>query len=394
MPEGTQLHIGAKEQEYEKQMVIEEEPSGLYASLNNWVIMHQGVNVKEKVVFYRLLATMVNAGIGLVKTLHILEEQTEHQKLKRVIRIIVRSIESGDSFSSSLMRFPDVFTEQEIGMIRSGEVSGKLSDILLELATAIEKRASIRSKIRNAMLYPAFIILVMIAATVTVMTLVIPKLAELFASAKVELPTLTKWLIVISDFFVSSTAGIPNWIFIILAIVAVVIFIQLLKKTHAGKYAWDSMLLRIPIFGKLFKKVALANFCRSLSALITSGVSIVKSLQIVADSIGNEVYKQRVDLIVDDVKKGITIADNLQGERRLFPVMVVSMIGIGEKTAQLDMVTGKIAEFYEEEVNNLVANLSKLMEPLIIVVIGIGVGLLVGAVMIPVMRIAEVASQG
>lgn len=389
----THLHIGAGE---EKKAVkaVDTQPKGTIERINAWLLMHSKVKIKQKVIFYRLLSTMVMAGLSLIRALIILEEETEQPKLKYVIGMIHKRIEGGESLSAALLEYPDVFTPQEIGMIKSGEVSGRLSQILLQLADEIEKTATVRAKIKGAMMYPIFIILVIMTAGIVVMVMVIPKIAELFETANVELPLLTQILINTSDFFVATTIGIPNWIYMILALIAAYFSIRIFRSTEKGAFMWDKMLLAIPIFGSLIQKVALTNFCRGLSSLTSSGISIVKALQIVADSVGNNVYKKRIHLVSEDVKKGITIADNLRGEKKLFPTMVVSMLGIGEKTAQLHTVAGKIAKFYEDEVDNMVSNLSKLMEPFIIVVIGAGVGLLVAAVMIPIMKIAEVASQG
>ena len=388
----TKLHIDAEKEAKKQKKEIAN--NGFMQKLNMWVIMHSKVKAKEMAVFFRLLATMINAGLHIVKSLEILIEQIENPKLKKITEEILHRIEKGENFSKALADYPDLFTEAQTGMIYAGEQSGQLNKVLLQLADQIEKSASLSGKIKGAMIYPAVILVVLLAVGILVMVLVIPKITELFESAEVQLPFLTRVLIGMSDFLIGSTFGIPHWGLVILGLVLFVALLNMWKKTDQGKLIWDKMMLKLPVFGKMNQKVALAKFCRGLSSMTTSGISIIKSLKIVSDTVGNEVYKRRIYLIAFDVKKGITIADNIQEDKKLFPAMVVSMIGVGEKTAQLDKVCAKVAEFYEDEVDSMVANLSKLMEPIIIVVIGTAAGLMVAAVMLPIMQIAEVASQG
>lgn len=375
-------------------LINNESPGSLFDRINMWLILHSKVNIKDKVIFYRLLATMIHSGISLVKALKILQEQMSQPKIQYILKEIVYRVEGGQSFSTALASHEDVFGEQEIGMIKSGEISGTLSQILLQIADQIDKSAKVRSKIRGAMMYPIFVLFVMLAVAIVVMIFVIPKLSDLFASANVELPILTKILIGTSNAMIAYTLGIPNWVLGIVLIILAIAGIQFFRSTYNGKYLWDRMLLMIPVFGGLVQKVALAQFCRGLSTLTSSGISIVRALQIVSGSIGNEVYRRRILLVADDVKKGITIGDNLRGEKKLFPTMVVSMISVAEKTARIHEITEKIADFYESEVDTMSENLSKLMEPFIILIIGGGVAMLVAAVMLPIMQIADVASQG
>jgi type IV pilus assembly protein PilC len=200
-------------------------------------------------------------------------------------------------------------------------------------------------------------------------------------------------MIAISDFMMAKTFGIPNPVFVIAALIIFWILLGMWTKTDSGKFYWDKFMLRVPVFGSLRRKLVLAQFSRSISTLTQSGISIVKGLRITADVVGNEVYRRRVLLIAEDVKQGITIGENLQGNKVMFPVMLVSMIAVGEQTAQLDAVTAKVADFYEEEVDNMVKTLSSLMEPIIILVIGIVVGFMVTAIMTPIMNMSEVVSE-
>ena len=389
MPEN--IHI-SRETETQKTKVVGQEKT-FQEKIDDFLIEHQSVKTKELVVFFRLLATMLNAGVSLVKSLKVLAEQTTNKKMQKVILKLVVDIENGQNLSDSMAEFPNVFDTAQIGMIHSGEASGKLNKILLQLADQFERSSAIKSKIKNAMIYPAAIISFVMIAGLVMMYMVVPQLTAVFRDANVELPALTKVIVFISDFLKGQTMGIPNILLVILAIITFILGFFKWKNTHSGRILWQKFVLKLPLFGNLTRKAILAQFCQGLSSLNSSGISIVKSLQIVADIVGNEVYRRRILLISEDVKKGISIAENLKDDTKLFPTMVASMIQVGEQTAQLDVVTEKIAKFYQEEVDDMVKNLSSLLEPFIIVIIGIGVGLLVAGIMKPIMMMSEVASQ-
>jgi len=387
------LHIGLNSNKKQKNDVNRTNSMSLFEKINNWLIMNSTVKINELAVLFRLLATMIQSGLNIIKSLNILEQQIQNKKLKLLIGKIKKDVESGSTLSQAMGKYPETFGEAQIGMIYAGEASGKLNNVLNQLATQIEKSASITGKIKGAMIYPIVIILVIIGVGITMMIFVVPKIAEVFASANATLPLLTRILISMSNFTISKTFGIFNIIYVFIIIGFLFMLFLIWKKTNTGKYLWDKLMLKLPIFGGIFQKVALSKFCRGLSAMTTSGISIIKALKIISNTVGNEVYRQRIMLIAYDVKKGIFISDNIQEDTHLFPPMVVSMIGVGEKTAQLHQITDKIADFYEEEVDNLVSNLSKLMEPLIIIVIGVLAGLMIGALMLPLMQMSEVASN-
>jgi len=360
--------------------------------LNEWVILHSPLKLKEKVTFFRLLATMINAGVSLIKALNILQEQTGDAKMKRICQRLAAKIEMGQTLSDGLGEFPNVFYSAEIGMVKSGEASGRLNQVLLTLADEAEKGAKLKRKIKGAMMYPLAIIIVVIGVFIAVTVLVIPKMRATFEEAGASLPSSTKVLIGVSDFLRGTFLGIPNTLLLVLALIGAYILLKIWKKTPNGRFIWDSFLLKIPVFGMLRRKLILAQFARSISTLTQSGISIVKALLITADVVGNETYHRRITLISDDVKQGITIAENIQGNVKMFPSMVVSMIAVGEQTAQIGEVTAKIADFYEDEVDTMAKNLSSLMEPMIIVLIGIVVGYMVTAIMTPVLQLSEVAT--
>ena len=395
------LHIGAaptKEIAAKKRVkpieIRPKKPMGLMDQLNAQLAKFTPVKEDDKVSFFRLMATMINAGISIVKALHILEDQMENAHFKNIIADIALRIESGSSFSEALEYHKKYFSDAQIGMVESGEATGRLNQTLLQIATETEKSAQLTKKIKGAMIYPVTIIIIMFAAIYAVMTFVMPKIKEVFESLGGELPGMTKALIAMSDFMVSETYGFPNAILFLFAIIVAVFLFLAWKRTKAGRFLWTTFIMRMPVFGILIKKTALARFCRSLSTLIGSGVSIIKALHITAESVGNPVYEKRIKMIAEDVKRGITMGENIKDDTYYFPSMVVGMINVAEQTAQIDNITGKLADYYEEELDDMIKNLSRLMEPLIIVILGGTVGFLVISVMLPILQSSDLAFGG
>lgn len=376
----------------DKSGLMESKSSGnfvvdLYKKINGYFISHSKVPVKEKATFFHLLGVMVNAGIPMVTALKSLVTQMEkNPRLQSIVRSIAENIEAGTSLSEAMLGYGDVFTDSEIGMVESGEASGQLSRVLDNLAKDAEKAYAIKSKLKSAMIYPIVIFVLLVAVVSGLMIYVIPKLKELFASAKGDLPTVTKVVVGISNFMV-------NHGLILLLIIAVIVgSLIFFKKTDTGKYFFDKLKIKMPIFGILFKEAYLARFARSLSNLLDSNVTIVKTLEITANSMGNEVYRKRLLLAMEDIKQGIPLGENLMSSD-LFPPMLVNMIDVGEKTAQLDEITAKVAVFYEEEVDTAIAGISKVIEPVILVVIGLTVGTVVASVMLPIVKLSSLSSS-
>lgn len=361
--------------------------SSWYKKINNYLVSHSSVPVKEKATFFHLLGVMVNAGIPMVTALKSLVTQMEKSpRLQSILRSVAENIEAGDSLSESMLSYGDVFTDSEIGMMESGEASGQLSRVLENLATDAEKAYSIKSKLKSAMIYPVVIFVLLIAVVSGLMVYVIPKLKELFASAKGDLPMITKVVVAISDFMVN------HGLLLLLIVAAIIGFLMFFKKTDTGKYFFDKLKISVPIFGILFKEAYLSRFARSLSNLLDSNVTIVKTLEITANSMGNEVYRKRLLLAMEDIKQGIPLGENLKSSD-LFPPMLVNMIDVGEKTAQLDEIMAKVAVFYEDEVDTAIAGISKIIEPVILVVIGLTVGTVVASVMLPIMKLSSLSSS-
>jgi len=356
-----------------------------YDKVNNYMVSKSGVKVKEKANFYHLLSVMINAGIPMVKALKSLVSQMQDSpRMATVVTDMAKTIEEGESLSVSMLQFSDIFHEAEMGMIQSGEASGQLSKVLANLATDTEKAYMMKSKVKSAMMYPIVIFSLLIAVIVAMMVYVIPQLTQLFDSMGGDLPGITKAVVFTSDFIIA------NGMLLAIGLFAMFLIFSFLKKTKEGMYLLDKFKLSIPIFGGLLKKSCLSRFARSLNNLLDSNVSIVKTMEITANSIGNEVYKRRLLLSIEDIKQGIPLAENLS-ESSLFPPMLVNMIDVGEKTAQLGEITEKVAEFYEEEVDTAVAGISKIIEPIILVIVGLTVGTVVAAIMLPIMKLANLS---
>lgn len=356
-----------------------------YRSINLFFIKHTKVQIKEKATFFHLLAVMVNSGIPMVKALRSLVNQMDKTpRMQMVVDKVANGVEGGSSLSEAIFTHPDVFMEQEVGMIQSGEASGQLSKVLENLAADTEKAYAIKAKVKSAMMYPVIVMLLLVAVVIAMMVFVIPQLKELFASSGTDLPLITKIVVGISDFFINQK------FLLILGILAIVVVFMTVRKTDFGKYAIDKFKITMPLFGSLFKKAYLSRFARSFSNLLDSNISVVKAIEITGNSIGNAVYKKRLFVSMEDVKQGIPIAESLT-EGDLFPPMLVNMIEVGEKTAQLPEISGKVADFYEDEVDTAVAGISKIIEPVILVVIGLTVGAVVAAIMLPIMKLTDVA---
>jgi type IV pilus assembly protein PilC len=358
----------------------------LYKKLNFYLLSRSGIKAKDKATFFHLLSVMINAGVPMVRALKSLELQMEKTpNLQLIIKNLSIEIEEGNSLSEAMLKHPKIFDESEIGMVQSGEASGQLSRVLDNLSKDAEKAYQIKSKVKSAMTYPIVIFLLLIAVIVGMMVFVIPRLTDLFETVEGELPLLTRVVVGLSDFITN------NGVLLLLLVVGFVAFIYFFKKTYGGRVFFDTLKLKIPIFGRLFQMAYLSKFARSLSNLTDSNVSIVRTLEITANSIGNEVYRKKLLLSVEDIKQGIPLAENLSATD-LFPPMLVNMIDVGEKTAQLDAITGKIATFYENEVDTAVAGISKIIEPVILIIIGLTVGAVVGAIMMPIMQLSDLTS--
>jgi type IV pilus assembly protein PilC len=342
-----------------------------------------GGKVKEReiVIFTRQLATMIDAGLPLVQCLDILSRQALNKHFGAVIGKIKTDVESGNSFADALRKHPAVFTEFFTNMVEAGEAGGILDTILGRLAVYMEKAQALKSRVKSAMIYPCAIISIAVLVIVFLMIYVIPVFAEMFESFGGTLPAPTRLIMDLS-------AMTRAYIGYAIPIVAIAIYLfKRFYRTERGKRLVDSLLLKAPVFGPLIQKVAVAKFTRTLGTLVSSGVPIIDGLQITARTAGNKVVEDAVLTIISSIKEGQTIAEPL-GKQAIFPPMVVQMIEVGENSGALDTMLNKIADFYDEEVDTAVAGLTSLMEPALMVFLGITIGFVVVAMYLPIFKMA------
>jgi type IV pilus assembly protein PilC len=336
-----------------------------------------GVKTRDVVIFTRQFATMINAGLPLVQSLSILAQQTENKTLKDITRAIVYDVEAGNTLADALAKHPKAFSGLYVNMVAAGEAGGILDTILLRLATFLEKNDALVRKVKGALVYPAVIISVAIIAVAVLLVFVIPTFSSMFASVNMELPLPTRVVISASDVLTRF------WWAIILGAVLLVVGVRSYYGTPDGRKNIDGMLLKAPVLGDLLRKSAVSRFTRTLGTLISSGVSILDGLEITAKTAGNRVVHDAVMQSRQSIAGGETIAGPLQSSG-VFPPMVISMISVGEQTGGLDEMLTKIADFYDAEVDVAVSALLSLMEPVMIVVLGVIVGGMVVAMYLPI----------
>ncbi len=351
---------------------VREQPKQLSFSLGR-----AGIKTRDIVIFTRQFATMINAGLPLVQSLDILAKQTENPALGDVTRQVVFDVESGHTLADAFSKHPKAFTELYVNMVAAGEAGGILDTILMRLATFLEKSDALIRKVKGAMVYPGVIFSVAGIAVATLLIFVIPTFQKMFASVGMELPLPTRIVIGMSDFLIN------YWWLLIFIIAGIVYGIRQYYSTSDGRKKIDQMMLNAPVLGDLLRKSAVSRFTRTLGTLISSGVSILDGLEITAKTAGNRVIHDAVMESRNSIAGGETIAGPLE-KSKVFPPMVISMIAVGEQTGGLDEMLSKIADFYDEEVDVAVSALLSLMEPMMIVVLGVIVGGMVVAMYLPI----------
>jgi type IV pilus assembly protein PilC len=340
------------------------------------------VNAKDLVVFSRQFSVLISANVTMVQSLRILVEQTEKVKLKVAISIIADEVDGGAKLSDTLAKWPRYFSNFYVSVIRSGETSGKLDEVLSYLADEMEKDYDMMSKIRGAMIYPAFVLAGMSVVGIIMMVYVLPKLTSVLQESNVELPLSTRILIATSDFLTN------QWYIVVIAAIAIILGARYFISTEQGRNFFSFIKLHAPVFGKLFQRIYLVRFTRSMNTLIMGGVTIVDSLKIAAEVVDNDTFQKLIDETAKEVEDGSPLSQVFM-RSKVIPTMVSQMLSVGEKTGRLDVILARISDFYTREINNVVANLMILMEPLIMVVIGIAVGIMVAAVILPMYNLAS-----
>lgn len=342
----------------------------------------KGVDLKSLAIFSRQMATMVSAGLSLLKTLAILSEQTENKKLKSVLANVTRDVESGSSLSDALVKYPTDFPPIMVNMIRAGETGGFLEGALASIAENFEKESKLRAAIKSAMTYPVMVLLMALVAVIIMLTFIVPIFKHMFEGLGSSLPAPTQMLVTISENM--------YWIIPVLAIsiVGFTAWWRVNKNTERVRAKIDPLKLRMPVFGTLVQKIAVARFARNLSNMIGAGVPILQALVIVGETSGNWVVEHAAKKVADSVRQGKSIAGPL-AEESVFPPMVTQMVAVGEDAGALETMLSKIADFYDTEVEAMTKALTSLIEPLLIAFLGVVIGGIIVALYLPIFQIAQ-----
>lgn len=338
------------------------------------------VSFNDLVVATRQLATMIESGLVLLEAIDILAEQQANKKFKSVLEEISRDLKSGLELATALAKHPQVFPAIYISLVRSGEQSGKLDVVLQQLATTLEKDREFRNKIRGAMIYPALVVGMMVVVVVVMMVFVIPRLTSLYSQSNIQLPLPTRILIGTSSLFVNFW-----WLLLILLIVATVAFRRWIK-TPEGRYLFDAFLLKMPVVGKIVQGTSLTNFTRTFGLLVTAGIPLLDALTIVSEVIGNSVYKRAIQNTFRGVERGLTFSAQLEMDN-IFPSIIPQMYRVGEETGKVDKVSFKMADYFEQESDQLLKNITVVIEPAILIILGIGVSFLVLSIILPIYKL-------
>jgi len=345
-------------------------------SAKSSALLSNKVSLKDVTLFSRQFATLVKADVPIVRCLFILSQNTQSVSFRKVLEKVKDDIENGDSLSTSLSKHPKVFPSIYIDMVTAAEMGGALPEVLDRLATYMENDKAIRSKVKSAFIYPAVVLTITLAVIIIMLTFVIPKFVPLFEGMGEELPFPTRFLLGTSTFFQS------YWLLFILGIIGVVVGIASYAKTKKGRYQVDYIKLKIPALGTLFNKSAIARFARTLETLQKSGVPLIQSMEIVGKTSGNVIIEKAIAEATLALERGEGISIPLE-DTKVFPLLVTQMLAIGEETGELEELLSKIADFYEEEVNMAVKNITSLLEPAITVILGIIVGFIALAIIMP-----------
>lgn len=343
------------------------------------------VALADLVIFTRQLATMVDAGLAMVQSLQALADQTPNKVMRDIIKDVCTRVEGGDSFSEALQKHPNAFSRLYVSMVGAGEKGGLLAEILARLAVYLENTARLRKKVKSAMMYPTVVTVVAIAITIFLLVKVIPVFGDIYKGFGAELPGPTQFLIHLSEivksyfllFLLGGGAMVYGWLYYI--------------KTKSGRQFWDARRIKLPIFGVIAHKICLARFTRTLASLIRSGVPILEVLQIVSQTVGNVVMEKAIKVAASDIERGESISVALS-KHPVFPSMIIRMITAGEQTGKIDSMLERISDFLDEEIETTLSGLTSLIEPILIVFLGVVVGGMVICMFLPIFKMAEIVS--
>jgi len=343
------------------------------------------VALQDLVIFTRQLATMIDAGLAMVQSLQALADQTTNKIMRDIIKDVCARVESGDSFSEALQKHPKAFTRLYVCMVAAGEKGGLLAEILARLATYLENAARLRKKVKSAMMYPTVVTVVAILITIFLLVKVVPVFGEIFASFGAALPAPTQYLINISNIvkkylvfiLAAGGGGVYAWLYFI--------------KTPVGRQFWDAKRIKLPVFGAIAHKICLARFTRTLASLVRSGVPILEVLQIVSQTVGNVVMEKAIKTASADIERGESICNSL-GKHPVFPAMIIRMVTAGEQTGKLDAMLERISDFLDEEIETTLSGLTALIEPILIVFLGVVIGGMVICMFLPIFKMPEIVN--
>lgn len=357
---------------------VKEKPKDIFANVS---FMQPKITAKDVIIFCRQFSTMIDAGLPIIQCLDILSSQAENPKFKVVLKDIKGSVEEGSTLAESLKKYPEQFDSLFVNMIAAGEAGGILDTILRRLSEHLEKAAKLKAKVKSAMVYPTITIIVAVVVVMIIMVFVIPVFQDMFASLGGQLPGLTQIVVNMSNFIKK------NVIYITVAMFGSVFAFKKFYATEKGKAVVDDFALKVPVFGLLIRKVAVAKFTRTMGTMLQSGVGILDALDIVAKTAGNKTVETTIYEVRTGIAEGRTMADPLL-ESGVFPSMVCQMISVGESTGALDIMLGKIADFYDDEVDEAVNNMTEMIEPAMMVFLGAVIGTLVVAMYLPIFTMA------
>lgn len=346
------------------------------------------VKPKSLMIFTRQLATLIDAGLPLLRSLTVLEKQEPNPALRATINALADNVQSGSTFSESLAQHPKIFNKLYVNMVKAGELGGVLELVLNRLAEYQEKAQKLKNKIVSAMVYPVIVMFIAVAILVFLMIFIVPKFKEMFSNTSEELPMISQIVFGTSEFFLARPFWVPNVVFAFIAFGVGIFLFNLWGHTTGGRRIIDNLKLKLPVFGDLQRKGAVSRFARTLGTLVTSGVPILQALNITRDTAGNVVISDAIEKVHEAVKEGETIVTPLQASG-VFPNMVISMVDVGEETGQLPEMLLKVADVYDDEVDNAVTALTSILEPIMIVFLALIVGAVVMALFLPLIKLTQ-----
>ncbi len=376
----SDLARGLREKGYYITEIRKPKNSGLNVEIKMPAAFEQP-NFRDVTLFSRQFATVINAGLPIVQSLSILQQQADKAGFKKALSKIREDVETGLPLSNSLAKFPRIFTDLYVYLVRAGEVSGNLDGILERVASFQEKQAALRGKLRSAMTYPVVVLVIAFGVTYFLLTGIVPQFAGILTELGGELPIITKALIAISDFLRN------QWWVLLAIIIGLPLIIRLIYRTNTGRHAIDNLLLTMPVVGNLVQKSSIASFSSTFGLLLKSGVNVIESIEITKGTSGNIIVEDVLDEAKKAVQRGEQLSDTLKETPKVFPPLVSSMIAIGEETGAVDSMLEKIAAFYEREVDEAIEGLTAALEPVLIVFLGAIVGFIVAGMFLPMFAI-------